>query len=200
MKKRKYPFLIEITGSPEAGKTTCIKELERRFLEANIKAKVIRESAEIISEETLIPKTSVEAHISMRMLTAFELFKAKYEDYDIIIADRGIIDGIFFTLKVLISNPEYYDECSALIRLLDSFKKFISPDLLVILTVNSTEAIKRKGHEGTIVNYKFVEEYNKLLSSFIKTIDSPYFLFDSSGRSQEDTANAVFEEIMKMLK
>ena len=27
----KYPFLVEFTGTPEAGKTTCIKTILNRF-------------------------------------------------------------------------------------------------------------------------------------------------------------------------
>ena len=52
----------------------------------------------------------------------------------------------------------------------------------------------------TVSNITLTEEYNSLLSSFMKTIDTPHFLYDTSGKTREDTANAVFEEIIKMLK
>lgn len=193
-----YPFMVEFTGSPEAGKTTCINTLLQRFSDCGLKVKYIQESAEIISCSS-IPKKSFDAHISMRLLSIINILKAKYENYDLVLIDRGLIDGIFYTIKFLADNTDNYDECSRLINLLDCLKSSISPDLLVIFKVSPEISIKRKGHEGTIVNLSFCKEYNRLLDSFLTSLESPYTVVDTSNLSKEEVSNIVFNKITDKL-
>lgn len=190
----KYPFMVEFTGSPEAGKTTCIKTILERLTEQGLTVKYIQESAEIVSNSN-IPKRSFEAHLSMRLLTVYNILNAKYENYDLVLIDRGLLDGIFYTMKFLADNLDNFDKCNELIKLLDCLKTSICPDLLVIFKVNPETAIERKGHEGSIVNLSFVKDYNTLLDTFQNTLSSPNVLIDTSELSREEVANSVLDLI-----
>lgn len=190
----KYPFMVEFTGSPEAGKTTCIQAILERLTEKGLSIKYIQESAEIVSCSN-IPKRSFEAHVSMRLLTIYNIINAKYENYDLVLIDRGLLDGIFYTIKFLTDNPDKHYGCTELIKLLDSLKSSICPDLLVIFKVNPKTAIERKGHEGSIVTLSFVKNYNRLLDSFKNSLSSPNVLIDTSELSKEEVANSVLDLI-----
>ena len=191
----KCPFIVEFTGSPEAGKTTCIKTILKRFENQGLRVKYIQESAEIVSDDTNIPKTSFEAHLLMRLLSILSIIENKYEDYDLILVDRGLIDGIFYTIKYLTDYIDSYDECSALISLLDCLKKFITPDLLVIFRVDPETSIDRRGGEGRIVNLSFVRNYNRLLDSFVDSLTVPYNLIDTTNLSEDEVSEQVYDLI-----
>lgn len=192
MKNTKYPFMVEFTGSPEAGKTTCIKSILARFDE-NLKVGYIVESAEIVDKN--IPKGSFYSHLSMRLTTINKIIEAKYSDCDIVLIDRGIIDGIFFTIKFLTENPSDYSNCAQLISLLNSLKDIL-PNFLLIFKTSPEIAIQRKGHEGSIVTLKFVEEYNRLLDSFEKEIKVPHFVVDTSYMLKKEKEEKVYNLII----
>lgn len=193
----KCPFMVEFTGSPEAGKTTCIKALVERFKNEGLKVHYIRESAEIISSETNIPKTSFEATCAMRLLAVIKIMEAKYEDYDLLLIDRGLLDGIFFPV---VDDSEMPESKNSMSIFLNSLKPHINPDLLVVLKVDPDVSIARKGHEGTIVTRKFVKAYNNSLDSFVNSMSSQYFLVDTTNYSKEQVIDIVYNEITERIE
>ncbi len=197
MSNTKYPFMVEFTGVAEAGKTTCIKNLLERFYNLGVKVHYIQESAEIVDKN--IPRGSFESHLSMRLTTINEIIKCKYSDYDLILIDRGLIDGVLFTIHFLTSHPEAYENCSELISFINSLNALLQPDLLVIFKSSPDVSIQRRGgKEGHTVTHKFLEEQNKLIESFIKTICVPFYVLDTSNSSKEAVANEVFNLIIKL--
>lgn len=191
-----YPFMVEFTGSPEAGKTTCIQNLLNRFnSETKLKVHVICESAEIVDKK--IPKGSFETHLSMRLMTLNKIIEAKYNpSYDIVLIDRGLLDGIIFTLMFLFRNMDRYNECSSLINLLDSVKEKLSPNLLIILKSSPDISIERKGHEGRLVNTDFIKSYNSLLDVFEKTVQIPHHIIDTSFSTKLEISNMISDYII----
>ena len=195
MSNTKYPFMVEFSGSPEAGKTTCIKNLINRFTLRGLKVRYIVESAEIVDKN--IPYASFEAHLSMRFITLNQIIGAKYSsEYDIILIDRGLIDGIVFTLQFLSHRVDSCYQYTELINFLDSLKCCLSPDFLLIFKASPDVSIKRKGREGRIVNNNFLEEYNTLLDDFKKSLTIPYEVIDTSSYSKEIVADIAFNLIM----
>ncbi len=61
------PYFVEVLGTPEAGKTTTIKEVTASLSNKGIAVKYIQESAEIVPVEFV--KGSIEAHLWMRLHT-----------------------------------------------------------------------------------------------------------------------------------
>ncbi len=192
------PFMVEFTGVAEAGKTTCVKTLLEQFQNLNLKVHYIRESAEIVKFDSwdgpYVP------HLSMRLITINEILTNKYAGYDLILIDRGLIDGILFTEHLKKRQPEISDDCDALISFIESLKHLLSPDLLVVFKVSPDVSIARKGGEGHLVTHKFVEEQNQIIDSFINRIDVPFHVLDTSYSSKEDVANEVFNLISNKMK
>lgn len=199
MTNTKYPFMVEFTGTPEAGKTTCIKTLLNRFSEKGLTTQYIQESAEIIRYSN-IPKNTFESHLSMRLKTIDKIINAKYENCDLVLIDRGLLDGIFYTMKVLADYPNDYTECQKLIEFLDCLKTYIEPNLLIIFKVSPEAAISRKGHEGSLINLSFCKEFNILLDSFQRSLSSLNVLIDTTNISKEQVSDMVYSLIINELE
>ena len=91
------PFIVEFSGTPEAGKTTAIGTVANMLRSNGYKVVTLQESAESLPLE--IPKGSFDANLWMHLRTQSELLKAVYSPNDIILADRGLIDSFFYGWK-----------------------------------------------------------------------------------------------------
>ena len=185
-KSSRYPFMVEFTGTTEAGKTTCILEVKRKLEAKKLKVSYVCESAELVPED-IYPKGSFEAHLFLRLTTVISIIEESLkDDCDILLIDRGIVDGIFFTHKYIQDYPKWTKECEGLISMLESFN-FLLPDISLIFSCSPNEVIKRRGGEGRLVTRKFIENYNKLLE---ETTFSPYVI-----RYKMDTTSSTPDEV-----
>lgn len=200
MENTNYPFLVEFTGTPESGKTTCVKTLCERLTNQGFKVKYVQETAEII-HDTTIPKDTFEYHLTIRLLALVNICEAKYENYDFVLIDRGIIDGIFYTILRMTRESDEYLECQKLVEFLQFFQHFFNPNLVVFFSVQPKVAIERRGgREGRFVNLSLLNDYNTLLNSFKSTIELPNYSIDTSTLSKKDVANQVFNTILETYK
>lgn len=102
------PFMIEFTGSPDSGKTTCIKELDKLLHRNDFRVFIPQEGAEVIRH---IDRDTPEYNIrtgtyALNMLMDF----AHGHMYDIVIFDRSIFDAYTWMMhwegKKLLSAKE----------------------------------------------------------------------------------------------
>ena len=96
------PFMVEFTGTPEAGKTTAIKNVANNLRNMGYDVIVLEESAEKLPKE--IPKGSWYANLWMHYQTQAGLLKAQFFQSDIVLIDRGLIDSNFYGKKFLWEN------------------------------------------------------------------------------------------------
>ncbi len=102
------PFMIEFTGSPDAGKTTCIKELDKFLHRSDFRVYIPQEGAEAIRH---IHRKTPEYNIRTGLYALTMLMDyAHSHTYDIVIFDRAIFDAytwmIYWQDKGLISPEE----------------------------------------------------------------------------------------------
>ena len=96
---RQKPFIVEFTGTPEAGKTTTIDLVEQKLLNLGYTVKVYPESAE--KSKSIFPrdsyvKSKFDAKFWMHLETLKNLVEAPYQNYDIIF---NTVPAIYFTKK-----------------------------------------------------------------------------------------------------
>lgn len=155
------PFMVEFSGTPEAGKTTTIKTVANMLKAKGYKVGVLQESAENLPKE--ITKGSWDANLWMHYHTQAGILKALYLDRDIVLIDRGLIDSKFYGVKFLteglIGKEQYDIFCK-------QFLKELYPDLFIGLIVNADTSIQRRGGEGRLVNRDYVERYNKIFTKY----------------------------------
>lgn len=162
----KRPFMIEFSGTPEAGKTTTINMVANILRNANYKVIILRESAEALPSD--IAKGTFHANMWMHFITQAGLLKAIHSDADIALIDRGIVDSEFYGQKFLKEggcSQEEYEEFER------TFLKCLKPDLFITLMVSPEEAIKRRGGEGRLVNKEYVRKYNELFLKFFENVE-----------------------------
>ena len=197
MSMQSGPFIVEFLGTPEAGKTTTIRRLEKE-LTKNTNVSILQESAEIVPEvfQSSEYKKSMEAHLWMRLTMAAEMLRQQCSSKtgDIILADRGIIDAFcwnyYFADKKLLNNSTVMHFKLLLERICKM------PNLIVYLTTTPEEAIRRRGGEGKIVTLDFVNTFQTALNSFLKYSTTPVFHLDTTCMSKEAVFSAVYEKII----
>lgn len=197
-KSAQYPFMVEFTGTPEAGKTTCIQDVTRMLEADNLKVSYVRESAEDIPKS--LDRMSFDLHLFMRLNTVMSIIRNSYETQcDILLIDRGILDGIFFTKKFIEDKPDWACECNGLITMLDSLN-FLLPSVSLILSCSPKVAIERKGGEGRIVTHEFIANYNKLLQNTYFSSQVVCYRIDTSYLTTTQTATKAYNIIKSEYK
>lgn len=192
---RKKPFIVEFTGTPEAGKTTVINILFENLKKLGYKVKLYPESAELTPKEFL--KGCLEAKLWMNFDTAKNILEAQYlSDYDIVLFDRGTFDRLFWIYLDSVYNPEIAVKNSVFDNI---FKEYPS-NLLVAFYVSIDEAIKRRGGEGRLVTKEFIKNYNTLFQTFISTLKTNKFVINTTNKAIEEVVGVVENSILEHFK
>lgn len=185
------PFMVEFSGTPEAGKTTTINTVANIMRNANYRVIVLRESAESLPDE--IAKGTFQANMWMHFITQAGLLKAVHADADIALIDRGIVDSEFYGQKFLLEggcSKEEYEEFER------TFLQCLKPDLFITLMVTPEEAIKRRGGEGRLVNREYVRKYNEAYLKYFKKVQYPKELINTEMKEPSEVSKQVSDIIL----
>ena len=188
------PFMIEFTGTPEAGETTVITNVSNQLTALGYRVFVLKESAEKLPRQ--IPKGTWDANLWMHYQTMSGILNAKYIDTDIVLIDRGLVDSNFYGKRFLWNNlctKEKYE------KFRNQFIDELFPDFLVALIVSPDIALKRRGGEGTLVNEEYIKKYNELFLVYYEQIKFSKVLIDTSKLNVYEMNSAIFSEIQKIL-
>ena len=188
------PFMVEFTGTPEAGKTTTIRNVANKLVNDGFNVIILKESAESLPKE--IPKGTWDANLWMHYQTQSSILRAKYSDADICLVDRGLIDSRFYGKKFLWENvcteEEYEDFCK-------QFIKDLFPDYLICLTVTPEEAIRRRGGNGRLINEEYLRKYNYLFFRYYSELSYNKTIFNTACMSVHEMNDLVYNSIKAKL-
>ncbi len=191
----KKPFIVEFLGTPEAGKTTTVRSLCKK-LGKEYSTEYIQESAERKPDN--IPKGSLDGHWWIRMNTVDQILEAKYCGKDIALVDRGLVDSIFWNVLFCEQGKLSEEEKNIANSFLLQLNLF--PDLCIIFTVSAEECIRRRGGEGSIVNFEFIESYNKVLKEFCDRFQNiKMIIIDTTNLSKEEVEAIVYKKIQEFI-
>ena len=191
------PYIIEFTGTPEAGKTTSIMKIISILKSHGFNVGHIKESAEILPN--CIPKRSWHAHIWMRCTTIAELIEMTYRSqYDVVICDRGALDALFFGYKFMYEERCSFHQLNTYIDFIKEAK--VEPDFLITLYTTPEEAIRRRGGEGTLVTEKWLTDYNNLLHSFYSEQAIDKIWLDTTNQTADQVKDYLVNIIEKKTK
>ena len=185
------PFMVEFSGTPEAGKTTTINTVANIMRNSNYRVIVLRESAESLPDE--IAKGTFQANMWMHFITQAGLLKAVHADADIALIDRGIVDSEFYGQKFLLEGGCSKDEYEEFER---TFLQCLKPDLFITLMVTPEEAIKRRGGEGRLVNREYVRKYNEAYLKYFRTVQYPKELINTEMKEPCEVSKQVSDIIL----
>ncbi len=195
MLESRKPFMVEFSGTPEAGKTSTISVVAEILRNANYKVTTLKESAESLPSE--IAKGTFHANMWMHFITQAGILRAVYSNADIVLIDRGIIDSEFYGQKFLTEggcSKEEYEEFEKM------FLKCLKPDLFITLMVTPEESIKRRGGEGRLVNKEYVRKYNESYLKFFEKINYPKEIISTDRKELHEVSNEVSNIILRYLQ
>lgn len=192
------PFLIEFTGSPSSGKTTCITELDKFLRRQGFRVLRPQEGAEVIRH---IPRTTPEYNIRTALYALSMVIDYSYgHTYDVVIFDRGLFDSYVWM--------EYWQEKSKLNEsekaLIQSF--FLSKiwiqrlDIAYIVTCDAEVAMQRE--MKIALSSKLGETSNpETMRTLAKRYDDAYAILkpDYNQLQLINTTNLPEDEMVQMI-
>lgn len=188
------PFMVEFTGTPEAGKTTTIKNVANKLGSIGYEVSILHESAENLPEE--IPKGTWHANLWMHYRTLAGILQASYFQADIVLIDRGLIDSRFYGKKFLwegVCTETQYQ------KFREQFIDELFPDFLIALTVPPEVAVERRGGEGRLVNEEYLRRYNEFFYRYYVELNCKKTLIDTSHLSVYEMNKLIFRKILENL-
>ena len=188
------PFMVEFTGTPEAGKTTVIGNIYNKLTALGYSVFMLKESAEKLPSQ--IPKGTWDANLWMHYQTLSGILSAKYVDTDIVLIDRGLIDSNFYGKKFLWNHVCTEKEYG---KFRNQFIDELFPDFLIALMVSPDIAVKRRGGEGSLVNEEYIKKYNEFFLMYYEQIKCSKVLINTSQLNVYEMNNAIFDVIQEIL-
>lgn len=188
------PFMVEFTETPEAGKTTSIKNVANKLRNEGYAVSVLEESAEKLPNE--IPKGTWNANLWMHYQTQAGILRATYFDSDLVLIDRGLVDSDFYGKKFLwerVCTQEQYANFRK------QFLNDLLPDFLIALVVEPKIAIQRRGGEGHLVNEMYIKKYNELFMKYFEGITTTKTLVNTETLDVYSMNELIFQTIKKNL-
>jgi len=206
---QRRPIVIEFSGSPKSGKTSCINSLDFFLKRNGFKVEIIQERASVCpvynKKSPVFNIWTVCASI-VGMLSALE---KKEATCDVLILDRGIFDAFCWfdwlasTGKMEKSQKDVIENFLAM----DLIRNRI--DIVFAFTASPEISIKREfanlltDKPGVIMNKKVLGQYLKSIGNVLEN-KKKYFhkvtRINSSKKDQDEIGKEVTEETLDELK
>jgi len=207
--RQKRPIVIEFSGSPKSGKTSCINSLELFLKRNGFRVAIIQERASVCPiPDKHSPMFNIwTACASISGMLA--ILEQETPPCDILIVDRGIFDALcwFDWLSRTIESEQLKIVEDFL--LLDWIRTRI--DIIFSFTITPKGSIEREYANlltdklGTIMNEKVLNEYLCSIKNTIKN-KGKYFQqgsiieIETTEKTQDDVGKEVTEKTLKTLQ
>ena len=207
--RQKKPIVIEFSGSPKAGKTSCINSLELFLKRNGFTVKIIRESAAVCPiTDKQSPMFNMWT-VCSTLTGVIETIENKECNYDVLIIDRGIFDALCW-FKWLYNNNKMEKSQKEAIEnfiLLEDLTKYI--DIVFAFSVQPKVSIDREyatlltDKLGSIMNIKVLSDYLEAIEETIR--DKSNFFhriqkIETSDKNQDEVSKEVTSITLEILK
>ena len=88
------PYIVEILGTPEAGKSTSVKNVRRTLNDKGYKVGWVREAGEIVPDA--LKTGNAKGNVWMTMNALQGIWEETHSDRDIVLVERGTVDSSFW--------------------------------------------------------------------------------------------------------
>lgn len=206
--RQKRPIVIEFSGSPKSGKTSCINSLELFLKRNGFTVKTIQERASVCPvSDKLSPMFNIWTACTS-LAGMIGTLESKDKSIDVLILDRGIFDALcWFDWLVKKGRMEdsQRDTMEHFLLLEDLVK---SIDIVFAFTVDPNESIRREythlltDKPGTIMNIETLKEYRDSVKNLCSS-KSSYFHkiieIDTTKKDQDLVGKTVTEKTLSQL-
>lgn len=205
------PIVITISGTPRAGKTTCIENLYEFLKKADLKTSCMEEPAGLVYQ-TLQNKEDKKRLLQDRIGFVEKQYEIgtqqinqAIKNNDIILCDRGMLDTfIWYNMyyKLGMMDEKRYKEFIQKMANVRGYK-----NIFYMLYANSEQSMLRDYlsslsiEQRTTMNRQNVERYNEamldLTPTFNKYVDSK--LIDTSNIGRMDASILIANEVLELV-
>ena len=209
----KNPMIITISGTPRAGKTTCIEKLADFFKKTNFKTTCVSEPAGLIYQNLKTKEDKKEllkdrvGFVDRQYKLGLDLINEKITNNEIIICDRGVIDTfIWYNMyyKDSLMNKDRYELFMNNLKNLRNYENYF-----YALYTSSYESMRRDYisslclDERTTMNKENIEKYNASLAEVIPLINENVNgcdFYDTTNMDRIGASMKVAEDIFAKIK
>jgi predicted NUDIX family phosphoesterase len=195
-------FVLELTGTPKAGKTTSLGTLQHFFKSAGFKVHTLKERA----ADCPLPMKGhffFNAWTTATMLA--EVLATFDTDVDLLILDRGFFDAlIWLELQYRRGQVSAHErEVFSKFVLLDRWRSLV--DLTVLMTSDPTVSLEREdrnlliSHRGSMMNPEALAEFNAAVETACDTYGGRFKLLAVDTTKSKDVLQANTKLISKLL-
>lgn len=207
--RQKRPIVIEFSGSPKAGKTSCINSLELFLKRNGFTVQIVQERASVcpVSDKQSPMFNLWTACMSLAGLIG--TLENKKNQVDVLILDRGIFDALcWFEWLVSISKMEE-EQRKKTEQFLLANELVSCIDIVFAFSVQPNISIEREyatlltDKLGTIMNAKVLGEYLTAMEHTYSTKSKYFhkvFKIDTSCKNQDEVGKEVTEATLNTLK
>lgn len=207
--RQKRPIVIEFSGSPKAGKTSCINSLELFLKRNGYKVRIIQEKA---SECPVSDKQSPMFNLWTACTSLAGLIgtlEDKKNEVDVLILDRGIFDALCW-FEWLVAGGKMEEEQRQIAERFLLMKELVgSIDIVFAFCVKPEISIEREYANlltdklGTIMNERVLSSYLEAIETTIKNRQNYFhsvFKIDTSNKNQDEVGREVTSQTLNELK
>lgn len=207
--RQKRPIVIEFSGSPKAGKTSCINSLELFLKRNGFKVKVVQERASVCPvTDKQSPMFNIwTACVSLAGMIG--TIEDKDNSIDVLILDRGIFDALCW-FEWLCSSKKMD------LQLRDSLELFLlqkelvkSIDIVFAFRAAPMTSIEREyanlltDKPGSIMNINALESYLDAIERTFEKNENKFhkiFIIDTTHKNQDEVGKDVTEKTLNTLR
>ncbi len=207
--RQKRPIVIEFSGSPKAGKTSCINSLELFLKRNGFSVSIVQERASVcpVSDKQSPMFNLWTACMSLAGLIG--TLENKKNQVDVLILDRGIFDALCW-FQWLVCNKkmeEKQKEVTENFLLMEELVKCV--DIVFAFCVSPDISIEREyatlltDKLGSIMNQKVLGEYLDAIEDTITNRSKFFhkvFKIETSNKNQDEVGKEVTTITLETLK
>lgn len=207
--RQKRPIVIEFSGSPKAGKTSCINSLELFLKRNGFSVTIVQERASVCP---VSDKQSPMFNLWTACMTLSGLIgtlENKKNQVDVLILDRGIFDALCWFQWLVCNNKMEREqkEITEHFLLMDELVKCI--DIVFAFCVQPKISIEREyatlltDKLGSIMNEKVLEEYLAAINDTVCNKSNFFhkvFKIETSHKNQDEVGKEVTTKTLETLK
>lgn len=203
------PLVIEFCGSPKSGKSSCINSLELFLRRNGFRTRLLTERASVCPITNKFDPYFNIWTVSSALAELVEVLSNSPKDYDILIMDRGIFDGLcWFNFlherdnldQENLSKLESFLTMSRLKGVLDLVYIF-SADAKISLDREYANLLTEK--TGSIMKREVLDHFKASVSRTAERYVNVYQkieFFDTTEKSQNEVGYEVTKDVLKILQ
>lgn len=195
------PYIVELAGTPKAGKTTALHVLHRFLKDCGYHVQEMRERAGDCP-------IAMKGHFFFNTWTTTTMLASMIEslesEADVLLLDRGVFDAIVWLESQRLENQVSKDEYRVFrdFVLLNRWRSLT--DSTFVFTVSPEKALERENKDlivprsGSIMGPEFLERYNAILAAVHDDVKEQFSIIKID-TTEHESPRATTYEIAKAL-